>query len=157
MREDLYHRLNVLTLDLPPLRERKGDLPLLAEHFITQICQQLGINVLEYEQDFIRKLETHHWSGNLRELYNVIYRACSLSHGYRLSAKEVHLPEKRLEVAELLIDDNTTLDELMNQFEASVLRKFYSQFPSTRKLAQRLGVSHTAIANKLRAYGIGKE
>lgn len=155
MREDLYHRLNVLTLDLPPLRERQGDLPLLADYFIAQISQQLGISKLEYDQDFIQTLQNQRWSGNLRELYNAIYRACSLSHSYRLSAKDLNLPTESFELGDISLEEGS-LDELMSQFEASLLRKFYAQYPSTRKLAQRLGISHTAVANKLRAYGISK-
>lgn len=167
MREDLFHRLNVLTLTLPPLREREGDLPLLADHFISTICQQLGISKLEYDETFLNALQKQAWRGNLRELYNAIYRACTLAPSFRLVAKDLDLPpmqavENRVEIANQesflaqIIEQNQTLDEMMDQFEAALLRRFYAEFPSTRKLAQRLGVSHTAIANKLRAYGISK-
>lgn len=155
VREDLFHRLNVLTLDLPPLRERKEDIPLLADYFIAQISEQLGVSKLEYDPPFLQALQNHRWPGNLRELYNAIYRACSLSHSYRLAVKDLNLPiemeqELEREAGEL------TLEEMMNQYEAQLLRKFYAEYPSTRKLAQRLGLSHTAVANKLRQYGLTK-
>ncbi|KAE9533723.1 transcriptional regulator [Ursidibacter arcticus] len=155
MREDLYHRLNVLTLNLPPLRERQADLPLLADHFISQISQQLGIKEPSYDEFFLQALQRHRWAGNLRELYNAIYRACSLAN-QQLQVKDLDLPEESLPDAEMLNLEQASLDELLNQFESSLLRKFYAEYPSTRKLAQRLGISHTAVANKLRQYGIGK-
>lgn len=155
LREDLFHRLNVLTLNLPPLRERTEDLPLLAKHFIQQICQQLGIQIPDYGDNFMQTLQNYHWSGNLRELYNALYRACSLSDG-RLSIADLNLPDEVPSHFDLESLKDYSLEELVNRFEASLLRKFYSEYPSTRKLALRLGVSHTAIANKLRLYGIGK-
>ena len=155
IREDLYHRLNVLTLNLPPLRERQGDLTLLADYFITQISQQLGIRKPSYDEQFIKALQGYHWPGNLRELYNAIYRACSLAQDH-LRAVDLNLPEEVVNHFEITHLEQGSLEELVNRFEASLLRKFYAEYPSTRKLAQRLGVSHTAIANKLRTYGIGK-
>ena len=91
----------------------------------------------------------------MRELYNVLYRACSLAKITNLILKFKFKP---VQSAVISADDfgEQTLDEIMGQYEASVLRAFYAQYPSTRKLAQRLGVSHTAIANKLKQYGISK-
>lgn len=155
VREDLYHRLNVLTLNLPPLRERQGDLMLLTDHFITQISQQLGIRKPLYDEHFIKAMQAYHWSGNLRELYNAIYRACSLATD-QLKSSDLNLPETVPSHFEISHLEQGSLEELVNRFEASLLRKFYTEYPSTRKLAQRLGVSHTAIANKLRSYGISK-
>ena len=96
------------------------------------------------------------WQGNVRELYNVLYRACSLAKNNQLDIESLNL--KPVQSAVISVDDfgEQTLDEIMGQYEASVLRAFYAQYPSTRKLAQRLGVSHTAIANKLKQYGISK-
>lgn len=155
VREDLYHRLNVLVLNLPPLRERQGDLPLLADHFIQQISAELGVAPPHYDQAFLDALQGYHWPGNLRELHNAIYRACSLA-TERLNVEDLNLPDEaptEFSSAEL---ESGSLEELVNRFEARLLRKFYAEYPSTRKLAQRLGISHTAVANKLRIYGIGK-
>ncbi|QLB18830.1 sigma 54-interacting transcriptional regulator [Mannheimia granulomatis] len=155
VREDLYHRLNVLTLDLPPLRERKEDIPLLAEAFIAHISKQLGVSKLEYDEQFLQALQNHRWSGNLRELYNAIYRACTLSYAGHLAVKDLNLPNELSQMDEIETGSET-LEELMNQYEAKLLQKFYAEYPSTRKLAQRLGLSHTAVANKLRQYGLTK-
>ena len=159
VREDLYYRLNVLTLKLPPLRERLDDLPLLVEHFVSEISNQLDFSKLEYDHDFLNALSCYSWAGNLRELHNVLYRACTLSHSYRLSVKDLNLPNSMLSTTEIVthFPETGSLDEMMAQYETELLRKFYAEYPSTRKLAQRLGISHTAIANKLRAYGINSK
>lgn len=156
VREDLYHRLNVLILNLPPLRERQGDFPLLVAYFVTQISLQLGIQKPHYDDQFIRHLQGYYWAGNLRELYNAIYRGCILGVN-PLRVEDLELPDEMVIDLPTATDlEQASLEELVNNFEASLLRKFYAEYPSTRKLAQRLGVSHTAIANKLRQHGINK-
>lgn len=155
LREDLFHRLNVLSLTLPPLRERQGDLPLLMEYFVHQISKQLGIPKPYYDDRVIQAIYAYHWPGNLRELYNAIYRACSLAQE-TIQVADLNLPDAVPTEFNVEVLEDGSLEELVNRFEASLLRKFYAEYPSTRKLAQRLGVSHTAIANKLRQYGIGK-
>lgn len=155
VREDLYHRLNVLTLNLPPLRERRGDLPLLVKEFVRQISRQLGVREPNYDDFFLNTLQGYSWPGNLRELYNALYRACSLSQG-ELAVADLNLPTDVPTEFSAEMLENGSLEELVNRFEASLLRQFYAEYPSTRKLAQRLGLSHTAVANKLRIYGIGK-
>lgn len=156
IREDLYHRLNVLVLDLPPLRERLDDFAPLVARFVEQISQQLGMEKPQYTTAFIQALQRHHWSGNLRELYNAIYRACSLATHRQLAVEDLNLPDNLPNVEAIQFSEQNSLEEMVNRFEAALLRKFYAEFPSTRKLAQRLGVSHTAVANKLRQYGISK-
>lgn len=156
MRSDLFHRLNVLTLNIPPLRERKEDIPELVTLFIKQISQQLGILTPCFDQAFIQYLQNYPWTGNVRELHNALYRACSLVEQGQLTIVGLNLVEQESLPIALEQFGHETLEEIMNKFEATVLRKFYEQYPSTRKLATRLGVSHTAIANKLRHYGIGK-
>ncbi len=78
-REDLYYRLNVIRIDLPPLRERRDDIPLLVEHFIEKICDDNGRPHCTIEQDAMNLLINHRWPGNVRELENVIERAIVLS------------------------------------------------------------------------------
>lgn len=156
VRRDLFHRLNVLSLNIPSLRDRKDDMNGLVNLFIRQICLQLDINPPNVDEQVIRYLKDYPWSGNVRELYNALYRACSLAESGSLSIADLNLSEK--EILPLTFDQfgDETLEEIMNGFEAMILRKFYEQYPSTRKLAARLGVSHTAIANKLKQYEIGK-
>ena len=156
LRSDLFHRLNVLALNVPPLRERVEDIQPLTDGFLQEISTQLKISMPQYDADFLNYLKGQPWQGNVRELYNVLYRACSLVKNNQLDIESLNL--KPVQSAVISADDfgEQTLDEIMGQYEASVLRAFYAQYPSTRKLAQRLGVSHTAIANKLKQYGISK-
>ncbi len=158
MRSDLFHRLNVLTLNLPLLRERAEDIEPLTRQFIGEISEKLGIFAPHFDADFLRYLQQYPWFGNIRELYNALYRAVSLAKENHLRIDDLGLEPPM--ATEQKIDDfvmeGATLEEIVGRFEAAVLAKFYAQYPSSRKLAARLGVSHTAIANKLRQYGIGK-
>ncbi|HDR1022627.1 TPA: sigma 54-interacting transcriptional regulator [Pasteurella multocida] len=156
MRSDLFHRLNVLTLNIPPLRERKEDLPDLVRIFVQQISKELGISEPHFDTQFLQYLQDHLWKGNVRELYNALYRACSLAENNQLTIAGLNLNTQENMPMTLEQFGDETLEEIMQKFESAVLRKFYEQYPSTRKLAARLGVSHTAIANKLRQYGISK-
>ncbi|HBO37897.1 MAG TPA: transcriptional regulator, partial [Pasteurellaceae bacterium] len=156
MRSDLFHRLNVLTLVIPPLRERIEDIAELTRRFVSSISLQLAIPVPQFEADFLQYLQGYPWRGNVRELYNALYRACSLAENNELSVTGLNLNEMELPSPDIAQFGNASLDDIMRHFEAAVLRKFYQQYPSTRKLAARLGISHTAIANKLKQYGIGK-
>lgn len=156
VRSDLFHRLNVLTLYIPPLRERVEDIEGLTRLLLAKIAQKLGIFPPHFEPDFLQYLHNYHWYGNVRELYNALYRACCMAEDNRLNINGLNLDEQKIMPLTVAQFGDRTLDEIMSTFEAEVLRKFYEQFPSTRKLAARLGISHTAIANKLKQYGIGK-
>lgn len=158
MRSDLFHRLNVLSLNLPLLRERKEDLAFLSHQLIQEISEKLGIFPPHFDENFLRYLQEYPWPGNIRELYNALYRACSLCQSHQLRIEDLGLAPQipRSQDIDQFITEGGTLDEMVGRFEAAVLNKFYAKYPSSRKLATRLGVSHTAIANKLRQYGIGK-
>jgi transcriptional regulator with PAS, ATPase and Fis domain len=90
LREDLYYRLNVFTIELPPLRDRKEDLPLLIQSFLTEFNARNGKSVSAVEPGAMRMLEQYRWPGNVRELRNVIERAVILSTGEFIEAK--HFP-----------------------------------------------------------------
>ena len=158
MRSDLFHRLNVLSLNLPLLRERKEDLALLSYQLIQEISEKLGIFPPHFDENVLRYLQEYPWPGNIRELYNALYRACSLCQNNQLKIEDLGLAPQipHSQDIDQFITEGDTLDEMVGRFEAAVLNKFYAKYPSSRKLATRLGVSHTAIANKLRQYGIGK-
>lgn len=158
MRSDLFHRLNVLSLNLPLLRGRKEDLALLSHQLIQEISEKLGIFPPHFDENVLRYLQEYPWPGNIRELYNALYRACSLCQSHQLRIEDLGLAPQipHSQDIDQFITEGGTLDEMVGRFEAAVLNKFYAKYPSSRKLAARLGVSHTAIANKLRQYGIGK-
>lgn len=101
-------------------------------------------------------LPQYGWPGNVRQLRNTIYRALTQLEGNELHMQDIDLPAFSIDVPqdETLLDGS--LDDINKRFERSVLTRLYQSYPSTRKLAKRLGVSHTAIANKLREYGLSQ-
>lgn len=156
-REDLYYRLNVLNLALPPLRERKADIMALAQQFVARFASELQRPKPRFTRNMAEYLTAYRWPGNVRQLRNCLYRAMTLLEGDELGPEHVDLPVAA--DAMPLIDEwfEGGLDEAVKRFESRLLERLYPAFPSTRQLAKRLGVSHTAIANKLREYGIGKK
>ena len=87
-REDLYHRLSVIVIEVPSLDERKGDIPLLTDYFIDQICSETGMPRRKIDDDAMKMLVDKSWTGNIRELRNVVERLLILS-GDRITAKDV--------------------------------------------------------------------
>lgn len=91
LRSDLFHRLNVLALNVPPLRERVEDIQPLTDGFLQEISAQLKISMPQYNADFLNYLKGQTWQGNVRELYNVLYRACSLAKNNQLDIESLNL------------------------------------------------------------------
>lgn len=156
-REDLYYRLNVLSLALPPLRERKADIMALAQQFVSRFASELQRPRPRFTRNMAEYLTAYRWPGNVRQLRNCLYRAMTLLEGDEIGPEHIDLPVAA--DAMPLIDEwfEGGLDEAVKRFESRLLERLYPAFPSTRQLAKRLGVSHTAIANKLREYGISKK
>ena len=156
-REDLFYRLNVLTLNLPPLRDRPQDILPLTEMFVARFADEQGVARPKLSAQLNAFLSRYTWPGNVRQLKNVLYRALTQLEGYELRPQDIVLPEFTMDVQLGEEAMEGSLDDITSRFERSVLTKLYLSYPSTRKLAKRLGVSHTAIANKLREYGLSKK
>jgi len=156
-REDLYYRLNVLGLNIPSLRERRSDIIPLAEFFIAKLGQKVGKHNVIMTDDCRDFIEHYPWPGNVRQLENVLIRAVSLIEENTLQTSHLQLPAYTREHGYLEQEFEGTLDAAVKNFEADLLRKLYPAYPSTRQLAKKLGLSHTAIANKLREYDINKK
>jgi transcriptional regulator of aroF, aroG, tyrA and aromatic amino acid transport len=155
-REDLYYRLNVFGLNIPPLRERRSDILPLTESFIVHAGQQVGRKNLQLTSECRDFIEHYPWPGNVRQLENVLKRSTSLLEGNEIEIEHLELPAYTRERGYLEQEFEGTLDMAVKNFEADLLRKLYPAYPSTRQLAKKLGLSHTAIANKLREYDIKK-
>lgn len=156
-REDLYYRLNVLTLVLPPLRDCPQDIMPLTELFVARFADEQGVERPKLANDLSATLTQYGWPGNVRQLKNTLYRALTQLNGYELRSQDIVLPD--FDVAQVAIGEEAvqgSLDDIIGRFERSVLTQLYRSYPSTRKLAKRLGVSHTAVANKLREYGLSQ-
>ncbi|MFD1628085.1 sigma 54-interacting transcriptional regulator [Azospirillum griseum] len=158
-REDLFYRLNVLTVQVPPLRERGDDILLLARHFIARACAQTRRPPCRLTGAAAATLLANRWPGNVRQLENVIFRAVTMSDSAVIDAADLDLAGARITAAldpsPLSLDpEGEGWEEAVEGFERTLLRTLYPRFPSSRKLAARLRTSHTMIANKLRKYGI---
>lgn len=156
-REDLYYRLNVFGLSLPALRDRGSDILPLAELFVSKAALNIGrseLNISDECRDFI---EHYPWPGNVRQLENVLTRAASLLEGDEIETTHLDLPVYTRKLGYLEQEFEGTLDEAVKNFEAELLRKLYPAYPSSRQLAKKVGLSHTAVANKLREYDINKK
>ncbi|MDO6541161.1 transcriptional regulator TyrR [Photobacterium sanguinicancri] len=155
-REDLYYRLNVLALVVPPLRERTADIVPLADLFLSQFAQELQQPKPSIPDKLAQYLSQYAWPGNIRQLRNVLFRAMTQVDGGELEIEDIQLPEN--ETTSIISDEilDGSLDDIMKRYESGILTNLYRSYPSTRKLAKRLGVSHTAVANKLREYQINK-
>ncbi|WP_025823262.1 transcriptional regulator TyrR [Shewanella marina] len=157
-REDLYYRIHVLSFHMPALRERKIDIVPLTEMFLEHYSQQLSSPLRRIAAECREQLIAYAWPGNVRQLKNAVFRAVSMWDGAaELTMEQLKLPSYAEGVGYFNQDFEGTLDEAMKQFESSLLRRLYPAYPSTRQLAKKLGVSHTAIANKLREYGINRK
>lgn len=156
-REDLYYRLNVLTLTIPPLKERPSDIHPLVELFVAKHSKKLNMLKPMISEELFEQLAYYPWPGNIRQLENSVLRALTEVDDIPLNIEHFHLPSVENEAAGILqLNLEGSLDSIMSDYESQILDKLYQSFPSSRKLAKRLGVSHTSIANKLREYGINK-
>src|SRR5205807_6302586 len=113
-REDLYYRLNVVPIDIAPLRERKEDIPDLVRLFITQFCGESRRTIESITPEAMRILVNYHWPGNVRELQNILERACALAKGPVLEAADIHLdlrPAKAVTDAGGFLPEGMTLEQ----------------------------------------------
>jgi TyrR family helix-turn-helix protein len=153
-REDLYYRLNVLNVSVPALRERGTDILLLAEHFLRQACTQIQRPPCRLAVATHLLLLGNRWSGNVRQLQNVIFRAAAICEGEVIDCDGLELAGTALVNQQAETTEVSSLEAAMQDYERSLLERFYADYPSTRQLAQRLQTSHTAIGQRLRKYGI---
>jgi transcriptional regulator of aroF, aroG, tyrA and aromatic amino acid transport len=157
-REDLYYRIHVLSYHMPSLRERKVDVIPLTEMFLEHYSQQLSSPLRRISAPCRDYLFTYAWPGNVRQLKNAVFRAVSMWDGStELTVEQLKLPSYAEGFGYFDEEFEGSLDDAMKEYEASLLRRLYPAYPSTRQLAKKLGVSHTAIANKLRDYQITKK
>lgn len=153
-REDLYYRLNVLPINVPPLRDRKEDIPYLARHFVRKLSEELGSRVESISDGAIERLMQYHWPGNVRELENTIERSLVLAPGNVLEAADVRIdmaPRTRAATADGFIPDGMTLD----QYEQSIIREALHRANGNKSQAARLlGLTRNALRYRLTQMGI---
>lgn len=156
-REDLYYRLNVIPLLLPPLRERPEDIGVLAEYFLGRFAEKMRRPVNSIAADAVERLQGYDWPGNVRELENVIERAVNLVDGPQVRPEHVFLG--RISVAaktssSVEFETYQTLKERLAEMERIILKETFERFHSSRRVGSVLDLSHTAVLKKMRKYGL---
>jgi DNA-binding NtrC family response regulator len=177
-REDLYYRLNVIPIHLPPLRERRDDIPLLVNYFIEKFNKLNGKKISKISHKVLNQLIEYPWPGNVRELENCIERGIVMSPGNVLSAnflpeeivshhnrKNTHmLPEVRgndseirkavVNFCENITDVTAARETIRDLIEETIIRKAISSKTSKRKIAEQLNMSRMTLRKKMHQYGI---
>ncbi len=159
-RSDLYYRINVVRIHLPPLRQRTEDIPLLTRHFIERFAKQLGINVSGFEPAAMKLLLAHPWYGNVRQLENVVERAMVLSEGPTVGPEDlpdyVRHPETSVEGPfEALPADELSIKKQTADLEHRLISRALQVTDGNRtKAADLLDLSYRALLYKIRDYGL---
>jgi transcriptional regulator with PAS, ATPase and Fis domain len=152
-RQDLYYRLNVITLHLPPLTERRDDIPLLAHHFLKQISTSMNKAVTGIDRDAMELLGQYSWPGNVRELENIIERAVTLADKPTIGTS--HLPDYirnlTIETYRYTSSDVPTLEEQEKRYIQWVLEKTEGNKTQAAKI---MDIDRVSLWRKLKRYGL---
>jgi two-component system nitrogen regulation response regulator NtrX len=153
-REDLFYRLNVIPFYVPPLRERKEDIPLLAPELLREFGRQYGRPRMEIAQDALAALQQYHWPGNVRELKNVLERVMILNpHITRIERK--HLPLLAARSTGRRGDEFPSLQQAREAYERDyILRKLEECHGNVTRAAEILGLERSHLYRKMKALGI---
>jgi DNA-binding NtrC family response regulator len=154
-RQDLYYRLNVVPVYLPPLHERLGDIPVLAEHFVRTYGERNHKDVVGMADEALEMMARYSWPGNVRELENAVERAIILAKGRYITAKD--LPEALQDNKGIERDDSAKVGPLKGELDAAeraILEKALKQNEWNRhKTAAMLGINRTTLYHKMKKYG----
>jgi transcriptional regulator with GAF, ATPase, and Fis domain len=150
-REDLYYRINVVPLTIPPLRDRKEDIPLLARYFLSKYVARYGRPEIELTKKDEAKLMGYHWPGNVRELENMVERTVLLSMGEEL---EFRLPEEDMNLSGGGFSDYPTLDEMQRRYIQQVLEKTGGKIGGPGGAAEILGMKRTTLNDRMKKLGL---
>jgi len=155
-REDLYYRLNVISLKLPPLRERIDDIPILLKHFVEKFNREFGCRVESIEEEVIRLFQQHDWPGNVRELENVMERAFNIVDGSVIEVMHLPVYIQRLNMnIRKSSQSRQPLAEIMEKVEKEAIQYALSSTNGNRvKAAKALGLSRSGLYKKLEKYRI---
>ncbi len=157
-REDLFYRLNVLPIHIPPLRERKEDIPLLIQHFIGKYNQILSKNVVDIDHNALETLMNYKWYGNVRELENTIERAIVLADGNSIQLENLPIEIQNFKEAvqtESVPPEEYSIKKASKSLEANLIIRALKKTKGNHSQAARLlEISHRALLYKIKEYGI---
>lgn len=149
-RDDLYYRLNVISIELPPLREHKEDIPLLVHHFIEKFNIEMGGKVERISEEALEILMKYNWPGNVRELENVIERAMVITKGTLIKAEDLHLsPQVLKEKGAAQLAADKTIKSIEKKHIAQILEE---NKWNIQKSAEQLGIDRVTLYNKIKKY-----
>lgn len=155
-REDLYYRLNVIEIKVPPLRERREDIPLLANHFLKESLSLRGKDMKVFDDSAMRALISYSWPGNVRELRNVIERAIILSDGEKITVSDI--PQKIRVGGEMEKTEDIDLQPLkamVSEYEKEIIINALRRFDGNKEMVVRtLGIDLATLYRKMHKYGI---
>lgn len=153
-RADLFYRLNVMQIEIPPLRERKDDIPVLIDYFIEKYNEKLGSNVKGFTKKVLNKIISNTWQGNVRELENIIEKSMILTD--REIIDEIELIKRDEQIDPIIWMDSMKLDEALSKLEKLYIEKALSDNNGNRtRAAEMLGISRRGLLYKIKEYGLG--
>jgi DNA-binding NtrC family response regulator len=159
-REDLYYRLSIFPIELPPLRKRKGDILLLAEYFVNRYCKELRKKKMELMPETAKILKSYRWPGNIRELQNIMERAVILTDGNKIQPEDIGIRESLEGVEEEIeLKESMTLKEAAKAGKAIAERKLIAKIllrtgGNKSEAAKALGMSYKTLLERIKEYGL---
>jgi len=147
-REDLYYRLNVVNINVPPLRERIEDIPMLVEYFIKKYCHSMNRPVITIDPAALKRLEEFTFPGNIRELENMIERAIVVGNGKKITLKDLPIG------SEAVASSFESLDDLEKNHIQNILTKYNWNISAA---AKALKVDRVTLYNKIKKYGLSQK
>jgi DNA-binding NtrC family response regulator len=147
-REDLYYRLNVVTIHVPPLRDRVNDIPLLIDYFIRKYCASMNKPLLTIDEAAIRRMESYPFPGNIRELENMVERAIVVGNGKKITVRDLPFAK---DVADSSVE---SLEEFEKKFIQQILVKYNWNISRASKALQ---VDRVTLYNKIKKYNLKSE
>ena len=157
-RQDLFYRINVINVELPPLRQRISDIPMLADHFLRSVCEETGKQVQHFSDETVAILQRHHWPGNVRELQNVVERAVLLGKGQVVEPDD--LPSELAATAPVVAQPvaGRTLKEALAGPERQIILDVLEQNNWNRNTtANILGINRTTLYKKMKRLGLEEQ
>ena len=151
-REDLFYRLNVVNIDLPPLRERAGDIPLLAQHFLKELAAENDKKIEGITPEAMEVLAAYPWPGNVRELRNIVERMVVLARGDKLTVRD--LPATIREGVQPRAVEVSAANRALDEVEKQLINRPSKTTANRTKAAKKLGISRRTLHRKLNEYGL---
>src|SRR5208282_986137 len=150
-REDLFYRLNVFPIEIPPLRDRRDDIPLLVNFFVSRLSRKMQKRIESIPKEAMEALTNASWPGNIRELENFIERAVILTPG-----SDLRVPLKELKRSSVVSTSGSTFEEAERQTIVEALKAAQGKISGQGGAAERLGLKRTTLQNKMRKLGIAR-